>query len=72
MDQCGLRGLVKGFWIFAAVVAVIMFVTNVITQFLLNGEIDFQRAITISISMGIVLSILMVTGKNRYKTGKKR
>ena len=54
-----LRGLVKGFWIFAIVFIIIMLITNAVTQFLLNGVIDFERAVTLSVSMGIVLALVI-------------
>jgi uncharacterized membrane-anchored protein len=54
-----LRGLVKGFWIFAIVFITIMLITNAVTQFLLNGAVDFERAVTLSVSMGIVLALVI-------------
>ena len=58
MEKHKLRGRLKRFWFFMSVTALVSFLANIITQFLLNGEVDITRAITLSLTLGIVLAIL--------------
>lgn len=73
INRCGmegnhfLRGLAKGFWIFAIVLIIIMLITNIATQFLLYGAIDFQRALTLSVGMGIVLALIISIRRRRRR-----
>jgi len=56
-----LHGRIKRFWMFFGVAAIAAFIANVASQYLVSGEIDFKNSITISITLGIVIAILMAS-----------
>jgi len=57
-----LHGRIKRFWIFFGVAAIAAFIANVGSQYLVNsGDVDWNSSITISITLGIVLAIIMAS-----------
>lgn len=60
-----LHGRIKRFWLFLATTSLAAFLSNSAIQMLLNGEVDMQRAITMSLTLGIVLAIVMSSHKSR-------
>ncbi len=56
-----LHGRIKRFWIFMFVTSVVAFVANSGVQVLLRGEVDLHGAISTSLTLGIVLSIVMAS-----------
>jgi hypothetical protein len=56
-----LHGRIKKFWLFFGVAAIAAFLANTGSQFVINGVIDFRNSITISITLGIVLAIIMAS-----------
>ena len=59
MATHNLHGRVKKFWIFLVVISVVTFIANISAQVIFQGGFDLQRAITLSLTMGIVLAIVM-------------
>jgi len=56
-----LHGRIKRFWIFFGVASIAAFIANVCSQYLVSGEIDLKNSITISITLGVVLAIIMAS-----------
>jgi len=54
-----LHGRIKRFWVFLAATSLAAFLSNSAIQMLLNGEVNIQSAITMSLTLGIVLAIIM-------------
>jgi hypothetical protein len=59
-----LHGRVKRFWLFMGLTSLVAFIANIATQMVLQGQIDLQRAITLSLTLGIVLAIVMSAQQN--------
>ena len=62
-----LHGRIKRFWVFLAATSLAAFLSNSAIQVLLNGEVNIQSAITMSLTLGIVLAILM---SSKHKHGR--
>lgn len=65
-----LHGRIKRFWLFLAATSLAAFLSNSAIQMLLNGEVDIQRAITMSLTLGIVLAIVMSSYQNRTTSSR--
>jgi hypothetical protein len=61
-----LHGRIKRFWVFLAATSLAAFLSNSAIQMLLKGEVDLQGSITISLTLGIVLAIVM---SSQHKKG---
>ena len=62
-----LHGRIKKFWMFMALTSFVAFVANSATQMLFKGEVDLQGAVTLSLTLGIVLAIFMTSQSSRLK-----
>lgn len=60
-----LHGRIKRFWVFLAATSLAAFLSNSTIQMLLNGEVNIQSAVTISLTLGIVLAIVMSSQHRR-------
>ena len=58
-----LHGRIKRFWAFLAITSLVAFIANAAAQIALQGGVDLQRAVTISLTLGIVLAIIMSSQK---------
>ncbi len=58
-DRHILHGRIKRFWIFLIATSLAAFLSNSAIQMLLGGEVNIQGAITMSLTLGIVLAIIM-------------
>ena len=65
-----LHGRVKRFWVFLAVTSIVAFIANAASQMILQGGIDIKRAVTISLTLGIVLAIIMSSQHRSGGSGK--
>jgi hypothetical protein len=66
-DKHILHGRIKRFWLFLAATSLAAFLSNSAIQMLLNGEVNMQSAITMSLTLGIVLAIFMSSQHNRHR-----
>lgn len=54
-------GRIKRFWLFFGIASIAAFAANVLSQYLVSGEIDIRNSITLSLTLGIVLAIIMAS-----------
>jgi hypothetical protein len=60
-ERHALHGRIKRFWLFLFVASLAAFLSNSAIQMLLKGEVNLNSAITMSLTLGIVLAILMAS-----------
>jgi hypothetical protein len=60
MKERLLHGWVKRFWVFLIATSVVAFIANIGTQILIEGNVDYSRALTLAFTIGFVLSVVMV------------
>ena len=60
MKERLLQGWVRRFWIFLIMTSIVAFLANIGTQFLMTGEADFSAAVTVSVTTGFVIAVILV------------